>query len=69
MNNYEKAMKLVVKSFAGKHYTFNKTGYLVLNLGKTWFNITDKSVFIRQIDFITFDQVCIYRRYTNERFF
>lgn len=47
MNNYEKAMKLVVKSFAGKHYTFNKTGYLVLNLGKTWFNITDKSVFIR----------------------
>ena len=36
MTNYEKALKLVDEGFAKKHYTFNKTGYVFIDLGGRW---------------------------------
>ena len=36
MNNYEKAFKLVDEGAASKHFTFNKTGYVFIDLGGAW---------------------------------
>ena len=36
MNNYEKALELVKKGIANKHYTFKNTGYIVIDLGENW---------------------------------
>ena len=33
MSNYEKALNLLNKGIAEKHYTFKSTGYIVLDLG------------------------------------
>lgn len=33
LSNYEKAMALLNKGIAEKHYTFKSTGYIVLDLG------------------------------------
>lgn len=33
MSNYEKAQELLKKGMAKKHYTFDKTGCIVLDLG------------------------------------
>lgn len=47
MSNYEKAVELMNKGFARKHDTFNKTGYLVLNLGEAWVGyIGPKDVYV-----------------------
>ena len=34
--NYKIAMKLINSGYAKKHYTFNKTGYIVIDLGGRW---------------------------------
>ena len=36
MNNYEKALELVKKGYASKHFTFNKTRYVFIDLGGAW---------------------------------
>ena len=36
MTNYEKALELVKKGYASKHFTFNKTGYIFIDLGGAW---------------------------------
>lgn len=36
MTNYEKAMQLLNDGIAEKHYTFDKTGYIVIDLGGTY---------------------------------
>ena len=36
MDNYEKALKLVNRGFASKHSTFDKTGYVFIDLGGRW---------------------------------
>ena len=36
MDNYEKALELVKKGFASKHFTFDKTGYVFIDLGGAW---------------------------------
>ena len=36
MDNYEKALELVKKGFASKHFTFDKTGYVFIDLGGEW---------------------------------
>lgn len=33
MNNYEKAMYLLNRGVAREHYTFKKSGYIIINLG------------------------------------
>ncbi len=33
MTNYEKALKLLNEGVAKKHYTFESTGYIILDLG------------------------------------
>ena len=35
-NNYEKAMQLVDRGIAMRHYTFKGTGYIVLDLGGSY---------------------------------
>ena len=34
--NYEKALELINRGFASKHYTFKNTGYIVIDLGEDW---------------------------------
>ena len=34
--NYEKAIELVNRGVASKHFTFNKTGYVFIDLGGAW---------------------------------
>ena len=34
--NYKKALELVKKGIAKKHFTFNKTGYVFIDLGGAW---------------------------------
>ena len=36
MNNYKKALELVKKGIAKKHYTFENTGYIFIDLGEKW---------------------------------
>ena len=36
MDNYEKALKLVNKGYASKHFTFKNTGYVFIDLGGAW---------------------------------
>ena len=36
MTNYEKALKLVDEGIAIKHSTFDKTGYIFIDLGGAW---------------------------------
>ena len=34
--NYKKAIELVNRGVASKHFTFNKTGYVFIDLGGAW---------------------------------
>lgn len=36
MTNYEKAMLLLKNGIAREHYTFNKSGYIILDLGEEY---------------------------------
>lgn len=47
MTNYEKALKLVDEGMVIKHSTFDKTGYIFIDLGGDWAGyISPKNTFV-----------------------
>ena len=48
MTNYEKAVKLLNKGIASKHYTYEQTGYIILDLGGQYVGYI--SPFCRHVD-------------------
>lgn len=47
MTNYEKALRLIDEGMALKHSTFDKTGYVFIDLGGAWGSyISPKDTFV-----------------------